>query len=434
MQITGRKLQGFCFGRESTDMENNITHFDKCAGCGACINSCLADAIYVDGNSLFYEIKVDDYKCVNCGRCVSVCPVNRIYKKESLNEIFDVSCFNGGFAGWLAGHVLDGGGLVFGAVFSDETGELVFSGTDEVPLGEIMPVAVFSEGKREEVTAGFSKESREEGCVLNGTAGFSKESQEEGCASKDTAGFSEGKQEQGCALDGTAGFSSENPLKAGPYIKEIIKRNHMEVNPGFTYRRIKRHIGREKQVLFIGKPCQAAGLKRYLVYDYDNILTIDFPCGGTVSHKTDGLPGGADPHKTDGLPGGGAVSHKTGGLPDGGTVSHKIDVLSGGAVSHKIDVLSGGEDPHKPAGIKDDAVPESDAAEIAAGAEIQSACACGNDRILEKAPYARPYCVECAFKTSHYADLTLSGGGTVIANTEKGARFMSAYGFWRKSL
>lgn len=39
------------------------------------------------------------------------------------------------------------------------------------------------------------------------------------------------------------------------------------------------------KVLFIGTPCQIAGLKAYLRHDYENLLTIDLICHGTYSYK-----------------------------------------------------------------------------------------------------------------------------------------------------
>ena len=41
----------------------------------------------------------------------------------------------------------------------------------------------------------------------------------------------------------------------------------------------------EKQVLFIGLPCQVSGLKSYLNKDYANLLTIDLVCHGTPPNK-----------------------------------------------------------------------------------------------------------------------------------------------------
>ena len=38
-----------------------------------------------------------------------------------------------------------------------------------------------------------------------------------------------------------------------------------------------------RQVLFCGTPCEAAGLRSYLKKDYDNLLIVDFACGGVAA-------------------------------------------------------------------------------------------------------------------------------------------------------
>lgn len=46
---------------------------------------------------------------------------------------------------------------------------------------------------------------------------------------------------------------------------------------------IKELLTNEKEVLFVGSPCQVAGLKNYLRKEYSNLLTIDFICHGVPS-------------------------------------------------------------------------------------------------------------------------------------------------------
>lgn len=54
---------------------------------------------------------------------------------------------------------------------------------------------------------------------------------------------------------------------------------------GDTYKRIKELLLMEKKVLFVGVPCQVAGLYGYLGRDYDNLLTVDLLCHGTPSQQ-----------------------------------------------------------------------------------------------------------------------------------------------------
>lgn len=49
-----------------------------------------------------------------------------------------------------------------------------------------------------------------------------------------------------------------------------------------TFRKIKKDLS-ERCVLFVGTPCQVAGLKSYLIKDYENLYTCDFICMGISS-------------------------------------------------------------------------------------------------------------------------------------------------------
>lgn len=49
------------------------------------------------------------------------------------------------------------------------------------------------------------------------------------------------------------------------------------------YTKAKKYLEMGKKVLFTGTPCQIGGLKKYLNYDYENLLTVDFICHGTPS-------------------------------------------------------------------------------------------------------------------------------------------------------
>lgn len=37
--------------------------------------------------------------------------------------------------------------------------------------------------------------------------------------------------------------------------------------------------------MFVGTPCQVAGLKNFLLKDYEKLLTIDLICRGVISQK-----------------------------------------------------------------------------------------------------------------------------------------------------
>ena len=47
---------------------------DTCAGCGACVEACPAEAIKIEGDK---AVVVED-SCVSCGACVDACPCSAI--------------------------------------------------------------------------------------------------------------------------------------------------------------------------------------------------------------------------------------------------------------------------------------------------------------------------------------------------------------------
>lgn len=52
-----------------------------------------------------------------------------------------------------------------------------------------------------------------------------------------------------------------------------------------VYQEIKAHLQSGRKVLFVGAPCQAAGLCRFLGKRYENLYTIDFICHGVPSPR-----------------------------------------------------------------------------------------------------------------------------------------------------
>ena len=127
-------------------MKNNISTFSKCANCGACYHVCPVSAITLDTQGLYYTLKVDENKCVDCGKCVQICPVNSPVKTQSLRcavggfhkrkEVVDQSSSGGAFYA-LANSVLERGGIVFGAAFSDDFRSVVCADTDHVSLSRL---------------------------------------------------------------------------------------------------------------------------------------------------------------------------------------------------------------------------------------------------------------------------------------------------------
>lgn len=66
-------------------------------------------------------------------------------------------------------------------------------------------------------------------------------------------------------------------------LEKIRCSKYLQSNLYDSYPKAKEDLMNGLQVLFIGTPCQIAGLKCYLRKDYDNLTTIDFVCHGVPS-------------------------------------------------------------------------------------------------------------------------------------------------------
>ena len=53
-----------------------------------------------------------------------------------------------------------------------------------------------------------------------------------------------------------------------------------------VFKSVKKDLMNHRDVLFVGTPCQVAGLKKYLNKDYDNLYTCDLLCHGVPSYKS----------------------------------------------------------------------------------------------------------------------------------------------------
>lgn len=113
-------------------MDIQICDKQLCTGCGACINICQNDAIaFVADKEGFNYPVINSDKCINCGRCVQGCPQNKTEELEefvadncyavwSLNDFLRKSSSSGGIFPALAELVLNNGGCVCGAAFTED--------------------------------------------------------------------------------------------------------------------------------------------------------------------------------------------------------------------------------------------------------------------------------------------------------------------------
>ena len=112
----------------------------ECSGCGACVSCCPQSCIILtsreDG---FLYPKIDKSKCISCHKCEQTCPYGNpaVFQKprQCLAVVAkDAKLVNksssGGVFGLIAGHVIKGGGVVFGATL-DESFQCIHIGIED---------------------------------------------------------------------------------------------------------------------------------------------------------------------------------------------------------------------------------------------------------------------------------------------------------------
>ena len=67
-------------------------------------------------------------------------------------------------------------------------------------------------------------------------------------------------------------------------IDKIRGTKYVQSRIGFVFQEIKALLDKGEQVMFVGTPCQTAGLKSFLRRPYPNLLLVDFLCHGVPSN------------------------------------------------------------------------------------------------------------------------------------------------------
>ena len=60
---------------------------------------------------------------------------------------------------------------------------------------------------------------------------------------------------------------------------------YVQSNTKNTYSEVKENLEKNIIVLYVGTPCQIAGLKKFLIKNYENLITVDLLCHGVPSPK-----------------------------------------------------------------------------------------------------------------------------------------------------
>lgn len=60
---------------------------------------------------------------------------------------------------------------------------------------------------------------------------------------------------------------------------------YVQSDIGYIYREVRNELKTDRKVLFIGTPCQVAGMKGYIGHEEKNLITVDLICHGTPPMK-----------------------------------------------------------------------------------------------------------------------------------------------------
>lgn len=66
-------------------------------------------------------------------------------------------------------------------------------------------------------------------------------------------------------------------------LSPLMRSKYVQSKIGNTFKQAEKFLKQGRSVMFVGTPCQIAGLKRFLRKEYDNLLAVDFICHGVPS-------------------------------------------------------------------------------------------------------------------------------------------------------
>ena len=89
----------------------------------------------------------------------------------------------------------------------------------------------------------------------------------------------------GCWLDETQWKACHIEIRTIEDLNKIRNSKYIQSDLSDTFSKTKQLLTEGKRVLYIGTPCQIAGLKSYLRKDYELLCTIDLICHGVYSYK-----------------------------------------------------------------------------------------------------------------------------------------------------
>lgn len=109
-----------------------------CAGCKACVDVCVKNAIEIRDDVRFYNAFIDERRCIGCNACRSICP--QVHPAEKVEPLFwqqgwagdwdREKSSSGGIGYALARSFVESGGVVAACIFRD--GKFIFEMFDAV--------------------------------------------------------------------------------------------------------------------------------------------------------------------------------------------------------------------------------------------------------------------------------------------------------------
>lgn len=194
-------------------------------------------------------IRIDDtnrHSCVGCGACMQVCPNKCIQMSE------------------------DAEGFLYPSV--DETDCTQCNACDRIcPVGRDLDHPHYDEP---EAVAGYHKDDRVLETSSSGGA-FTLFARKV---------IADGGVVCGCVLDDDMKAVHAFTDKADGLLP-FCGSKYVQSDTGTSYSKIKEYLAAGRTVLFVGTPCQCAGLTSYLGTSYEGLYVCDFICHGVPSPK-----------------------------------------------------------------------------------------------------------------------------------------------------
>lgn len=194
-----------------------------------------------------YFTSLDKTKCSGCSACAAACAHYAIQMKE------------------------DEDGLLFPFIDKDKCVEC---GLCE----KICPIAnnhQSNDGKGQKAYVAIT--DKQEYYLRSATIGV--------CSILSRQAIDNGGKVFGVALDEKTWKSYHSCASDKNEIEAFRNSKYIQSDPKETFREAKALLNNGEKVLYIGTPCQIAGLKAFLRRDYDNLLTVDLICHGAYSYK-----------------------------------------------------------------------------------------------------------------------------------------------------